>query len=93
MLNHGAVAKPGNSNTDAVSVARDRGAPGGPAIVGAVLRFEPLGAYSVITAQAGVQQFKVKAGAGLELGAGARAWFVPEPGRYHFFHPETGEAL
>ncbi|MCH8997589.1 MAG: ABC transporter ATP-binding protein [Proteobacteria bacterium] len=74
-----------------IAIHRER--PEVPAIEGEVLLFEPLGSYSVITAQAGVQQFKVKAGAGLELGAGARAWFVPEPGRYHFFHPETGEAL
>ncbi len=64
-----------------------------PAIEGGVLLFEPLGSYSVITAQAGAQRFKVKAGTDLELGAGARAWFVPEAGRYYFFHPETGEAL
>ncbi len=64
-----------------------------PAIEGDVLLFEPLGSYSVITAQAGAQRFKVKASTDLELGAGARAWFVPEPGRYHFFHPETGAAL
>jgi multiple sugar transport system ATP-binding protein len=64
-----------------------------PAIEGDVLLFEPLGSYSVITAQAGAQRFKVKASTDLKLGAGARAWFVPEPGRYHFFHPETGAAL
>ncbi len=74
-----------------IAIHRER--PEVPAIEGDVLLFEPLGSYSVITAQAGAQRFKVKAGADLELGAGARAWFVPEPDRYHFFHPETGEAL
>ncbi len=74
-----------------IAIHRER--PESPAIEGGVLLYEPLGSYSVITAQAGGQQFKVKASTDLELGAGARAWFVPEPGRYHFFHPETGEAL
>ncbi len=74
-----------------ITIHRER--PEVPAIEGGVLLFEPLGSYSVITVQAGDQQFKVKAGTDLELGAGARAWFVPEPGRYHFFHPETGAAL
>ena len=74
-----------------ITIHRER--PEVPAIEGGVLLFEPLGSYSVITVQAGDQRFKVKAGTDLELGAGARAWFVPEPGRYHFFHPETGAAL
>ena len=64
-----------------------------PAIEGDVLVFEPLGSYSVVTAQAGPHRFKVKARTDLELGAGGRAWFVPDSARYHFFHPETGEAL
>ncbi len=74
-----------------IAIHRER--PEVPAIEGDVLLYEPLGSYSVITAQAGAQRFKVKAGTDLELGAGARAWFVPEPGRYHFFHPDTGAAL
>ena len=74
-------------------IAIHRAPPESPAIEAEVLVFEPLGAYSVVTAQSGDQRFKVKAGTDLELGAGARAWFVPEPSRYYFFHPETGEAL
>ncbi len=72
-----------------IAVHRER--PEAAAIEADVLLFEPLGSYGVITAQAGAQRFKVKTD--LELGAGTRAWFVPEPGRYLFFHPETGEAL
>ena len=74
-----------------IAIHRER--PEVPAIEGDVLLFESLGSYSVVTAQAGAQWFRVKAGTDLALGAGTRAWFVPEPGRYYFFHPETGEAL
>ena len=76
-----------------IAIHRDR--PEIPAIEADILVLETLGSYSVVTAQAGDRNFKVKAGseATLELTAGARAWLAPDSSRYHFFHPESGEAL
>ena len=76
-----------------IVIHRDR--PEIPAIEADVLVLEVLGSYSVVTAQVGDQSFKVKSGSdvALELDAGARAWFAPDASRYHFFHPESGEAL
>ena len=76
-----------------IAIHRDR--PEIPAIEADILVLETLGSYSVVTAQAGDRDFKVKAGseATLELTAGARAWLAPDSSRYHFFHPESGEAL
>ncbi len=54
---------------------------------------QPALGWSVEEAAAPYKGSELKVGTDLEFKPGAHAWFVPEPGRYHFFHPETGEAL
>lgn len=67
--------------------------PEAPAFEGDVVTFEPLGSHSVVTAKTDAQTFKVKTGGDVELDPGDRVWFTPNPSKYHFFDPDSGEAV
>lgn len=66
--------------------------PGG-ALEGEVLLFELLGQYSVFTVRTREKELKVKTARQADYPAGTRVWLVPDPGRYYFFHPQTGKAV
>lgn len=67
--------------------------PTGPSLETEVIVHEPLGQYGVVTVGAGEDALKVKTGKEVRPESGVRAWLVPNPDRYHFFNPRTGESL
>ncbi|MFQ5693138.1 MAG: ABC transporter ATP-binding protein [Nitrospinota bacterium] len=58
-----------------------------------VILYEPLGQYGVATVRALERELKVKTNKGVDYQPGTQAWLVPNPNRYYFFHPQTGESL
>lgn len=67
--------------------------PPGPSLETEVIVHEPLGQYGVVTVRTGEDALKVKTGKEVRPDSGARAWLVPNPDRYHFFNPRSGESL
>jgi len=66
---------------------------GMPGLPAEVLLQEPFGAYDVTTVRALGIEMKVKSASAAPYRPGAAVSLALDPGRYYFFHPETGETL